>query len=112
MIAEKNCMLFGFLPDCVYDYASDSLQDMLSWQTSLRIGDVVAHIESLDAGYMSGLGESKDVFTGEYFPAAIYDDGPFVFPVDILRYLERGDIHGVPKEYEEYLINEHGLTPL
>lgn len=112
MIAVNNRIGFGFLPGSVYDSHSDELKDIKAWSTVLDIGAIVKHIKELQPGYMCGVSRSNDAFTGELFPAAIYDDGPFVFPVDILRYLERGDIHGIPKEYEEYLISEHGLTPL
>ena len=45
-----------------------------------------------------------DRFTGEMFNAGIYKDGPFTFSVDFFRYYKTQEI-GLPREYEEYLLN-------
>ena len=102
-----NC--FGFTVDMPYGSATDTLEEIKKWRSSISIETIVNHMATLDVGYMCSLGLSKDLFTGEEFPAGIIIDGTFVYPIDILRFLKRGDIHGVPKEYEEYLIEHHGL---
>ena len=104
MIRIHGKIGFGFIQAAPYKTKSDTIDEMQRWSNKTPVQDIIAHIETLDAAYMAGLGESQDAFTGEYFPAAIFTDGKFVFPVDVLRYLKQGNIHGVPKEYEKHII--------
>ena len=62
---------------------------------------VIGHFESLDAAYTSA--PTKDINTGEIFPAGLYDDGEFLFTTDFVRYYMQGKVD-IPREYEEYLI--------
>lgn len=112
MIRKNGWCLFGAIQGGAYKYGNDTKNSISEWTTILSIPDIIEHIKSLEIAYKSGLGGSLDVFTGEHYPAAIYRDGHFVLPADILRYLERGDIRGIPKEYEDYLINQCGLVPI
>ena len=101
---------FGFLAgNPCRETPTDTIEDMKQWHNGISTESIIRHIESLDAGYMCVLAECVDAFTGELFPAAQYDDGNFFFPIDVLRYLKRGDIQGVPKEYEEYLKENYHL---
>lgn len=111
MIKTEKYIEFGFLDgNPCRETPTDTLEDMKNWRNSVGIDAIIRHIESLEAGYMCGMTESIDAVTGVAYPAAQFDDGPFFFPIDVLRYLKRGDIHGVPKEYEEYIVNQHKLT--
>lgn len=108
MVTYKGRTAFGFIPEAgCYSNPTDTFSDMLKWRTELPIDKLIRHIETLDEGLMCRLGRSRDVITGEYFPAGLFDDGDFVFANDVLRYLKRGDIKGIPKEYEEYLLAKH-----
>ena len=92
MIRRKGKTLFGYLPTAPYREPTDTLEEMQQWKNETPVQDIITHIEGLEAAYMSGLGESRDAFTGEAFPAGIYLDGKFSFPVDVLRYLKQGTI--------------------
>ena len=64
---------------------------------------LLAHLESLDGAYTSE--PTYDLFTGEKFLAGLCDDGDFTFTTDFIRYYKQG-IVDIPKEYEDYLIEE------
>ena len=97
-----NYTLFGFFEGAPYDYITDNLEDFERIQNDLPRQDIINHIRQLTPAISSARG--KDAYSGDIYQAAQYDDGPFVFPVDVLRYLEKDRI-GVPKEYERYISN-------
>ena len=91
---------FGFWPEMIYKTKSDKYEDFLLFKNDIDKEAVIRHIESLD--FACGFHDCRDLFTGEVFRSGIYDDGPFTFPVDFLRYYKSQDI-GIPYEYEAYL---------
>ena len=110
-IEQNKFYDFGFLPDnpCV-EKPTDTFEEMQAWKNDIPKRIIVKHIERLKDGLICGsLASVIDVVTGEKYPAGIYRDGPFTFAIDVLRYLKRGDIHGVPKEYEDYLKETYHL---
>ena len=92
---------FGFWEGMPYGAPSgDKYKDFERIKNKIDKECVIRHLETLDIGYSTRM--SKDIFTGEEFYAGIIEDGPFVFPVDFLRYYKTRDI-GIPYEYEAYL---------
>lgn len=86
-------------------------QELFDWLSSrieeLSKATIATHIRSLPMAVSSFA--VTDIFTGEYDGnGALYNDGPFTFPVQFLHYFEEYDI-GIPPEYEEYLIRVVGL---
>lgn len=100
MRTEKGFNLFGFFDGMPYGITTDRYEDLAGVKNSIRKEKVIKHIESLDVAVASVM--STDMFTGEEFNAAIYDDGAFRFPIDFARYYKAGKI-GLPHEYEKYL---------
>ena len=100
MIKEKGIYYFGFLEGTPYGEKTDEFEDFKAIKNEIDKKTVIRHMESLDIGYASP--RTKDLFTGEEFQVGIIHDGPFVFPVDFLRYYKSQDI-GIPYEYEAYL---------
>lgn len=92
--------LFGYFEGAPYDYVTDTLADFEHLQNDLPRQVIIDHIQDLTPAISSARG--KDAYSGDVYQAAQYDDGHFVFPIDVLRYLKQGKI-GVPKEYEEYI---------
>ena len=91
---------FGFWEGMPYGEPTDKYEDFLSFKNDIDKEKVIKHIESLDDWLASEM--CTDMFTGEKFNAGVYDDGPFTFSVDFLRYYKTQDI-GIPYEYEAYL---------
>lgn len=91
---------FGFWEGMPYSNVTDEYEDFLSFKNDIDKDKVIKHIESLGDWLASEM--CTDMFTGEEFNAGVYDDGPFTFPVDFLRYYKTQDI-GIPYEYEAYL---------
>ena len=83
-----------------YKSRSDKYEDFEQFRNEINKERIIRHIESLDIWSCSLM--SRDIFTGEEFYAGTIEDGPFVFPVDFLRYYKTRDI-GIPYEYEAYL---------
>ena len=61
---------------------------------------VLARIQSLRLVLTSA--PTYDYFTGEKFRAGLYDDPPFTFSTDFVRYYSQGKI-GLPEEYADFL---------
>ena len=99
---------FGFFQGMEYDDDCDDVfEDYKHYKNRLPKSMIAAHIRSLPMSVFSFA--VTDIFTGEYDGnGALYNDGPFIFPVQFLRYFETYDI-GIPPEYEEYLIRVVGL---
>ena len=91
---------FGFWENTPYGIVTDSLEECRKFKNSIPKKSVIQHIESMDFGISST--PMYDIFTGEEFRAGIYEDGPFTFPIDFLRYYKTQNI-GIPYEYEDYL---------
>ena len=103
MKCENGIYCFGFFDNELYGWdATDTIDEMGLYTNTIEKGKVIKHIETLPLALMCSLGKSKDVFTGEEFPAGFYDDGQFRFTTDFLRYYKQGKV-GLPYEYEEYL---------
>ena len=105
MIKKNGIVAFGFTKETgIYNLITDTIDDMKKWKNGIPVDRIIKHIETLDPAYACSGGHiGVDAFTGEEFYAAMFDDGQFSFPIEVLRYLKRGDIHGVPKEYEQYI---------
>ena len=94
----------GMEPD---DDFNEAFDDYFYYKNRLSKSVVAAHIRSLPVA-VSGV-PVKDIFTGKDDGVdAVFNDGPFTFPIQFLRYYETYDI-GIPPEYEDYLINVVGL---
>ena len=110
MIVEKNGIkafgLFKGLPYgkiCTQDY-----RDYLDYHNTLSREVIEAHILTLEAAY-SPIGNARDIVMNiDLKQTGLYDDGPFRFPIDFLRYYRTFGI-GIPPEYEKYLIESIGL---
>lgn len=100
MIFKNDKYGFGIWEGMPYGIPTDKYEDFEQFQNEIDKKKVIRHIESLDVWSCSPM--SKDIFTGEKFYGGIIIDGPFVFPVDFLRYYKTRDI-GIPYEYEAYL---------
>ncbi len=111
MVRTDKYIDFGFISgNPERSMPTDTFAEMQTWRNDIPIEIIIKHIETLQEGLMCGeMATSIDAVTGEGYPAGQYKDGPFFFPIDVLRYLKRGDIHGVPKEYEEYLKETYHL---
>jgi len=98
---------FGFFKGTGYRDCDDVFEDYLNYHNALPKNKIAAYIRTLPMAVSSF--HVTDIFTGEYDGnGALYEDGPFTFPVQFLRYYETYDI-GIPPEYEDYLINVVGL---
>lgn len=110
MIVEQNGIkafgLFRGLPYgaiCTQDY-----RDYLGYHNTLPRNVIEEHILTLEAAY-SPIGNARDTTMDiELKQTGLYDDGPFRFPIDFLRYFREFQI-GIPPEYEQYLIDTVGL---
>lgn len=91
---------FGFFEGSPYDFVTDDIRIFERYKYTMPIDDIIKHIEELDPAVSSERG--KDHYTGEVFQAMQYDDGIFLFLIEVLRYLRQGKI-GIPKEYEDYI---------
>ena len=93
-------MLFGFFKGLPHTGSDEDFSKYRKYKNSIHREDVIAHIESLDAGLTSE--PSIELFTQEEIRAGVFEDGNFVFPYEFLHYYKNYDI-GIPYEYEEYL---------
>lgn len=93
-------MLFGFFKGLPHTGSNEDFSAYRAYKNSIHKEDVVAHIESLEAGLTSE--PSIELFTKEKIRAGVFEDGNFVFPYEFLHYYKNYDI-GIPYEYEEYL---------
>lgn len=93
-------MLFGFFKGLPHTGSNEDFSVYRAYKNSIHKEDVVAHIESLEAGLTSE--PSIELFTKEKIRAGVFEDGNFVFPYEFLHYYKNYDI-GIPYEYEEYL---------
>ena len=93
---------FGFWEGMPYRTITDTYEEFRNFRNRISKEKVIAHIESLDDWLSPSM--SRDLFTGEQFHAGVYNDGPFTFPIDFLRYYKTRDI-GIPYEYEDYLMD-------
>jgi len=110
MIIENNIYGFGLFKGMGYtdrDGKTESFEEYLHYHNRLSKHSVIQYIKSLPIS-VAGF-PVKDIFSGKDDGiGALYEDGPFTFPVQFLRYYETYDI-GIPPEYEDYLINVVGL---
>lgn len=91
----------GYRPD------TEDFEEYSQYRNILNKHVIAAHIRSLPMAVSSF--PVTDIFSGKYDGnGALYEDGPFRFPVQFLRYFETYDI-GIPPEYEKYLIDVVGL---
>ena len=80
----------------------------MTYHNALSRDAIEAHILTLQAAY-SPIGNARDtVMDIPLKQTGLYDDGPFRFPIDFLRYYITFGI-GIPPEYEQYLIETVGL---
>ena len=100
---------FGFFEGMIYDDdCHESFDAYRSFHNSIPKETIIRHIETLPIAYSSL--RTYDLFTGdELGNAGLYNDGPFTFPIDFLRYYKAYDI-GIPPEYERYLTDVIGLS--
>lgn len=93
-------MYFGFFKGLPHTGSDEDFSKYRAYKNSIPKADVIAHIESLEAGLTSE--PSIELFTKEKIRAGVFEDGDFVFPYEFLHYYKNYDI-GIPYEYEEYL---------
>lgn len=109
MIANNGFKGFGFFAGMGYGDYREDIREYMQFKNRLPKAVVAEYIKTLRFAVSSR--HTIDIFTGEELGnAGIYEDGIFRFPTDFLHYYTRYNI-GIPPEYEEYLINEVGLTP-
>ena len=98
---------FGFFNGMGYRECDDVFEDYLNYHNTLLKSTVSDYMRTLPMSVSSF--PVTDIFTGKHDGnGALYNDGPFTFPVQFLRYYETYDI-GIPPEYEDYLIHVVGL---
>ena len=110
MIREENGIkLFGLFKGLPYgEMCTEDYTDYLAYKNVLSRDTIEAHILSLEAAYCP-MAAPKDTYMDINLKCTgVYDDGPFSFPIDFLRYYRTFGI-GIPPEYEQYLIETIGL---
>ncbi|MBR3170603.1 MAG: hypothetical protein IKF22_05020 [Lachnospiraceae bacterium] len=103
MIRRDGYSCFGFFKGLPYGNCIESFDDYSRTDCILSRDIVNHHFDSLNAAYTSA--PTSDLFTGEPFLGGLYDDGDFLFTIDFVRYFKQGKVD-IPKEYEDYMINE------
>ena len=111
MRTANGLFFFGFFKGLPYGKnCSENLEEYKTFSNKLDRKQIIDHIAGLEPG-LCPLCNPYDSFTEEELSmAGIYADGPFRFPIDFIRYLNRFEI-GIPPEYEQYLIESIGLKP-
>ena len=95
--------LFGFWDGMPYGEPTDEYDDFVGLKNRIAKQKVLQHVEELDDWLTSEM--SVDRFTGERFNAGFYEDGPYRFSVDFIRYYKTHEEIGIPYEYEDYLMD-------
>ena len=110
MICRNGIYVFGCFKGMGYSRSeeeTDFFEDYYQYHNLLSKKSIIEHIKALPVA-VAGF-PVLDIFTGQPDGGgALYEDGPFKFPVQFLRYFEDYDI-GIPPEYEDYLIHVVGL---
>ena len=103
MITRNGFKCFGFFKGLPYGECNESMDDYSRADCVLNRDVVNHHFDELSAAYTSE--PTYDLFTGELVLGGLYDDGNFLFTTDFVRYYRQGKVD-IPKEYEQYLIDE------
>ena len=110
MIYSNGRKLFGFYLRSCYEpnLCVEEIENERVKQDSVARELFERRLPSLE--FWCATTQAKDIYTGETFQAGIYEDGPFTFTMDFVRYYNR-ELTELPEEYKEYLfdLEEQGL---
>lgn len=97
---------FGYFKGLPYPDSNEQFDDYKLFRNNIPKEKIIKHIEGLEE-WLTSL-PSSEIFTGERMQAGLYEDGPFVFPLEFLHYYKNYNI-GIPYDYEQYLKSVHRL---
>ncbi len=101
MITYNGFKRIGYFKGLPYGNCTERIEDYKRNDCKLDRKRVLSHLESIDPAITSE--PTYDLFTGERFLAGLRQDGNYIITNDFVRYYKQG-IVDIPKEYEEYLI--------
>ena len=92
---------FGLFKGTPYGSFDETIDDYKRQNSVIDRNKVIDHFSHLNFAATSA--PTYDINSGEFFPAGLYDDGPFSFTTDFVRYYNQG-IVDIPEEYEDFLL--------
>ena len=107
MIKDRGFNFIGLFEGLPYGGCTEHFEDYSRDNCVIDRPTVLAYLESLEGAYTSE--PTYDLFTHERFLAGLCYDSDFVVTTDFIRYYKQGRVD-IPKEYEDYLINEKHIA--